>query len=163
MKSDGHYHQRNAIITLLVFCAIAGFLVNRWPWLSLGLCLGSIAGLFIDPDLDHEWVTVSESRIIKLFGRTIGKLFRLYWSPYEIMLRHRSPLSHGSFPPFGWLAMILIATPIRMGYSVLWMLPFTYYYPNVREFILQLSILLWIGMYVGWATQDFVHWLRDFT
>lgn len=162
-RTDGYYHQRNAIVTLLISCACAGFLVIKWPLLALGIALGSVCGLFIDPDLDHEWVTVSEGRISKLFGSTIGKLFRLYWAPYEILLRHRSPLSHGSFPPFGWLIMILVATPIRMGYSVLWLLPVMYYYPTVKVFLLSLPTLLWIGLYVGWGIQDFIHWLRDFT
>jgi len=164
MRTDGQHHQLNAVITLLISCAVSGFLTHLGhPWLALGLVLGSICGLFIDPDLDHEWVTVSEGRVSKLFGKTIGKMFRLYWAPYEIMLRHRSPLSHGSFPPFGWLAMILVATPIRIVYSFLWAIPVVYYFPTVKMFLLDLPVLLWVGLYLGWAAQDLVHWIRDFT
>ena len=143
---DGYYHQRNAIILLGVLLGISVWLNNYW------LVLGGLLGLFIDPDLDSEWMTIAETRVYKLFGKVIGKLFQLYWSPYHVLFSHRSFWTHGT-KGLGFLTMIFIATPIRMLYAFWWVVPLAV------KFDLSIPLL---SIFVGWAAQDFVHWYRDF-
>jgi len=150
-KTDGFYHQINAIIVLIVCCTIS--IATR----DYGWALGGLLGLFIDPDLDHEWLTTAEARIKKLFGSFIGKLFQLYWSPYHVFFRHRSPWTHGT-KGLGFLTMIFVATPIRMLYAFWWLIPLGYKFDLWSVY----SSLPLLTIAVGWCLQDFVHWLRDF-
>jgi len=160
-KSDGKIHEQNAIITLVFLICIA--FVVAWSNLPLGLGIvfGGIMGVFITPDLDHEWRTHNEWTVDKVFGKFIGRSFTIYWSIYEA-IPHRSPLSHGGFPPFGPLIMVAVATPIRLAYSFLWLLPLIYFFPEVRLWISRIPLLFWCGLYGGIALQDEVHWIRDY-
>lgn len=151
-KNDGYYHQRNAII-VLIGTIIISIATGDYGWV-----LGGLLGLFIDPDLDHEWLTTSESRVKKLFGNVIGKLFQLYWSPYHVLFRHRSPWTHGS-KGLGFIGMIFVATPIRILYTFWWLIPLG----NRYELWSVYENLPLVTIFCAWATQDLVHWLRDFT
>jgi len=158
--SDGWYHEMNAIMTLVVIviisCVCAWF---WWGWTAIGLLLGGVFGLFIDPDLDHPDATRAEYRAKRIFGKVLGTIFQTYWTPYTIF-GHRSVFTHGGFSPLGWMLMIFIATPIRMIYAFWWIgivaiVKSTWIYWIPPSF--------WVALWVGWALQDFVHWLRDYT
>lgn len=149
-RVDGYYHQRNAIVVLIITIIISLY-TGDYGW-----ALGGLLGLFIEPDLDNEWFTTSESRVKKLFGTVIGKLFQLYWSPYHVIFRHRSPWTHGS-KGMGFLAMIFIATPIRILYTFWWLIPL-----GNKFDLWSIYRDLPLSIYFAWAFQDLVHWLRDF-
>ncbi len=150
-RTDGYYHQRNAILTLVGLCVVS-VVTKNYGW-----ALGGLLGLFIEPDLDHEWRTTSEQRVKILFGSMIGKLFQLYWSPYHVLFRHRSPWTHGT-KGLGILTMVFIATPIRILYSFWWLLPLGHYYDLWSVY----KILPLTTVFCAWAIQDVVHWIRDF-
>lgn len=160
--TDGQLHQRNALAVIALCAGLAlGVMAIGQFLLGLGVLAGAICGFFIDPDLDHEWKTISEGRISRMFGKTIGKLFRAYWSPYEIMFEHRSVWSHGGPPPFGWLVMFLVATPIRILYAIGLPIVLLGGIETIQSALLW-QPLFWAGLYWGWAAQDLVHWLRDY-
>ena len=96
-----------------------------------------------------------------MFGPIIGKLFRAYWSPYEIMFEHRSVWSHGGGLPFGWLVMVLVATPIRILYAFLPLIVILISRAQLKP-LLMWQPFFWLGLYWGWASQDLVHWMRDY-
>ena len=157
---DGLSHERNAIITLMLlgFLSIPLFLLS--PALSIGLIWGAICGFFIDPDLDHRGTTRAEYRMYRV-NRLIGALFHMYWTPYQTFIRHGSLLSHGGKGLLGWVSMALIATPIRIVYSLWWLIPLALSVDFVYQWLMWIPGLFWLGLYLGWAAQDFVHWLRD--
>jgi len=161
-KSDGKIHEQNAVITLVVLICIA--FVVAWSNLPLGLGIvfGGIMGIFITPDLDHDWRTHNEWTVDRVFGKFLGRCFSYYWAFYETFVPHRSPLSHGGFPPFGPLVMAVVATPGRLVYSFLWLLPLLYFFPEVRLWISKIPLLFWCGLYGGIALQDQVHYWRDY-
>ena len=71
MVVDGHFHQRNALLNLVIQAGMG--VLTAWvfnPWMGLGILAGAICGFFIDPDLDHEWKTISEGRISRMFEHT---------------------------------------------------------------------------------------------
>ena len=160
--SDGAIHERNAIITLLCLGVVSLFSSLVSFHFGIGLLWGAIQGLIVDPDLDKKEATHTEYRAVRVFGGFFGAVFQTYWSMYNI-IPHRSILSHGGPPPFGWLWMMLIATPIRMIYSVLWAVPIVIARPQQTwESVSRIPPPFLLGIYVGWALQDLVHWVRDY-
>lgn len=161
-RTDGAIHAQNAKI-VLVFLAIVSVsltLLTRNLW-YLGLIVGGIGGLLVTPDVDHSWETTEEWRI-KRISELWGTLHRFYWSPYEILLPHRSVLSHGGFGIKGAILMVVVSCPLRMLYAILWTIPIIYFFSGVWLCVKQISVLFWITVWAGWAGQDFVHWIRDY-
>lgn len=158
--SDGHYHERNAVVVLLVLCVVAIVLSCKWPELGAGILVGSVLGLFIEPDLDHRNVTRAENRAYRMLGKILGTMFQIYFLPYTL-LGHRSFFTHGGFPPFGWVSMILIATPLRILYTFWWIILIGIIFPAAKNVFMTIPPLFFCGVYGGWGTQDIVHWLRD--
>jgi len=160
-RSDGYYHERNA----LVVCGIATFaallcILAKQPVLSTGLIFGVICGLFVDPDLDQRTTTRAENRMYRI-SKPLGALFHMYFIPYGL-LPHRSVLTHGSYGLFGWVTMILVATPLRILYAFWWLVLLGILVePSIGQWLLWIPPWFWVGMYTGWAAQDVVHWLRD--
>ena len=162
-RPDGWYHARDATIVAILLTVVAIFLViltGNWWW--LGLIMGSGIAIIITPDLDHEWQTWTEGWVSRRFGMFVGKLFRLWWSPYEIIFSHRSFFTHGGFPPTGILVMALVATPIRILYTFLWLIPLAYYVEEVRVWLFNVPIEFWLMTYFGWGLGDFSHYLSDY-
>jgi len=140
-----------------------------------GLVIGAILGFFIDPDLDHEWQTHSEGRINRLFGKQVGKLWRMRWAPYEIAFDHRSPWTHGGSGFCGMLMMMFVACPIRMAYALMpelmmlsflltnWDNPLT---ATIRHDLAGIPLQSWALLltftWFAWAIQDGLHWVRDY-
>jgi len=160
--SDGYYHEISAIV-VTVLCGIAAiFLIVPATLIGIGIFLGSVFGLFIPPDLDSKSTTRSEYRAYRLFG-WLGAIFHSYFTFYAAICGgHRSKLSHGGPPPWGWLRMILVATPFRMLYSLWWFVPLGCLWPSLWQLYGWLGWQFWLGLYVGWAIQDIVHWQRDY-
>jgi len=160
-RSDGSYHERNAVLVLLMLCGISGgLLICGHPALGFGLVLGGLFGLFNDPDLDHRDTTRAENRVRRLFGRVPDALFRLYWTPYTLF-GHRSFFTHGGYGVSGMLAMVLVATPIRILYAFWWFILPSIFYAPIHKYVVQVPVSFWLVIYLGWAIQDAVHRLRD--
>lgn len=159
-RSDGYFHELAALVTfgittaVAIVCALIGHYV-----VSLGLIFGSIDGLFIDPDLDQRTATRAENRMYRI-SKVLGMLFHMYFVPYSL-LPHRNILTHGSYGLFGWIAMVLIATPLRILYSFWWVFLLGALAEPVGQWLLWIPPLFWGGMYIGWAVQDVVHWWKD--
>jgi hypothetical protein len=161
MKSDGWYHERNSFITLTTLAIISMTLSLTGNWiLGLGLIIGGICGLFIDPDLDQRTTTRAENRMYRI-NPLLGAVFHIYWIPYSL-LPHRSVLTHGGFPPFGWVTMALIATPLRILYTFCWAIIPVVKLPELSGWLVGVPVAFWVSVYVGWYSQDVVHWLRDY-
>ncbi len=158
-REDGAIHAR---IALVVAIPLITFGLGMWKPFGFGVALGAVIAILVTPDFDHEWKTWSEGFVTRWLGSVAGKLFRLYWSPYEICFEHRSPWTHGGPPPFGWLVMALIATPLRVIYSLWGIGLLCILFPVVKAVVLQIPYLFWVGLWAGWAVQDIAHWCRDY-
>ena len=68
---------------------------------------------FADPDLDHDSLTRTETRIrrIPVLGRPLHLLFVAFWYPYARMSKHRGP-SHwpvvGTLSRLGYIIVMLV-------------------------------------------------------
>lgn len=159
--SDGLLHERLAILAVICLIMLSGPIAFANIPLAMGICMGALCAYFIDPDLDLRGATRAENRMYQL-NKPIGALFQMYYVPYSL-IPHGSIWSHGGKNRLtGWIAMVLVATPIRIIYSHLWILLFVFLPTNVfREFLLWIPKLYWVGLYTSWAIVDVVHWFRD--
>ena len=160
--SDGYHHEVSAII-VTALCGIGAILLMApYPLVGTGIFLGSVCGLFIDPDLDHKNTTRAEYRAYRQFG-WLGAIFQAYFTFYAAICGgHRSRLSHGGPPPWGWLRMILVSTPFRMLYCMWWVVLLGRLWSSLWQLYIWLGWQFLLGLYVGWAIQDVVHWQRDY-
>jgi len=158
--SDGEVHEKLAIPVLFLLIFISGIVSFYNFSLAIGLCLGAVSGFFIDPDLDQRDTTRAENRVYKI-SKILGLFFHAYWLPYSL-LPHRSILTHGGRNKLtGWITMMFIATPLRMFYAHLWLLPVFSISTNLQEFVFGIPVLYWLGLWLSWSTLDNIHWLRD--
>lgn len=73
---------------------------------ALACSLGAMAGVIIGPDLDCNTGSRSNYYLRKFAGIVVETLFRLYWKPYALLVKHRSIWSHGP----------VLSTAIRLAY-----------------------------------------------
>lgn len=110
---------------------------------------GCIAGVLLSPDLDQVGITEAEAIVYRTAGKALGDLWRIYWLPYAVLIRHRHWLSHAP----------LIGTLGRLGYLlapvVVWAL--------ARECTADLWLVLWAlwPLGIGLAVSDVAHWVMD--
>lgn len=157
--SDGEKHEWLATPVVIAIIITAGFLAFVSVPLTMGLCMGALCAFFIDPDLDQRSTTRAENRMYRM-NKILGAVFHIYFIPYSL-LPHRSVWSHGGRNKLtGWISMALIATPLRILYSHLWL---ALYLPleHFRSFLAWIPVHYWLGLYVAWALVDLVHWFRD--
>lgn len=110
------------------------------PALMAGV--GSIAGVFLSPDLDINHKTVSERYFNVWFGKVVGKVWFLLWWPYAMAIPHRHWTSH--FP--------IVGTIGRLAYLWLVLRLFNVVVPITEE-------VVWF--FVGLAVADVLHWVMD--
>jgi len=165
--ADGHTHIL-ATKTLAAFLFAGqignGLLIKRYSiqetlLSALALSAGTLAGLFLTPDLDIDAGSMSEEEVRKIspFGENI---WWIYWYPYRILIPHRSFLSH--FPIIGTLGRLfylsipyLVVTGITyvvapdvfglLAFAGLWLI----FFPYFQMFVL------------GLASSDLLHFFMD--
>ena len=67
-----------------------------------------LTGLLVGPDLDVDAGNISRHYVRRRAGPVVAALWGLFWLPYAVAVRHRSPLSHAP----------LIGTVGRLAYIV---------------------------------------------
>jgi uncharacterized metal-binding protein len=117
-------------------------------WQSALACsIGALAGIILTPDLDVDRGSRSNHYVRKFAGVVVETLWRLYWKPYALLVKHRSIWSHGP----------ILSTAIRLAYlavlpAILWWwagLPV----PRLETW------MLWVIL--GLVAADSVHALLD--
>lgn len=119
---------------------------------GIGAALGSILGIALTPDLDQEMTTYFEWKLMKKAG-PLAFVWMLIWSPYSLLIPHRSFWSH--FP--------IVGTAIRLLYLSIPIIIFCIW----KDCILDLSRipqvywnLAW-GVLIGLLVSDIIHWIMD--
>ena len=98
--SSGKAHGQVTVTAGVAVAVAVAFGYN--PIAGLYFLLGSVVGLFVEPDLDIDGITASEKRVL----RPLRIPWRVYWYPYALMVKHRSWISH----------MPVVSTFIRLFY-----------------------------------------------
>ncbi len=82
---SGRVHDAITIVTAIAAVPIAPRIDPTPDWTALGVGIGAylFSGLALSPDLDVN------SRAYRRWG-----VFRFFWLPYEVLIPHRSWLSH---------------------------------------------------------------------
>lgn len=113
---------------------------------------GVAVGLLITPDLDLNNGNISDTMIRKMFPPAQW-LWRLLWTPYSLLIPHRSIFSH--FP--------LLGTALRIGYIFLVInLARLLGHFIFQNFDTVLFIWNW-SLFFGLCHADLIHWAADIT
>lgn len=165
--ADGRTHElatKTLAVCLFVGQMGNGVLLHGYPvrdtiFSALALSAGTLAGLFLTPDLDIDAGSMSEEEVRRIspFGENI---WWVYWYPYRILIPHRSFLSH--FPIIGTLGRLLY---LSIPYLII--TGITYFIaPGVFGLLalagLWLIFFPYFQMFVlGLAGSDLLHFFMD--
>ena len=121
------------------------------PWMYVAGCL---AGIMVMPDMDVDNGNISDYYIRKIF-RPAQWLWRLFWTPYALLIPHRHNISH--FP--------ILGTLIRIGYVFLVLNLINILFRSILSMFDTVS-LVWIwdwSFFFGLAHVDTIHFVVDKT
>jgi uncharacterized metal-binding protein len=142
----------------ITLSALSG-VIAPWVLVNVGgneyaYIAGCATGILITPDLDVDGGMYSH-HIIRKVSRPAQWLWRLFWTPYALLIPHRHHLSH----------MPLLGTTLRIGYIFL-----------IVNILLLLFKLLWSlfdtvsfvwiwdwSFFFGLTHVDTLHWATDKT
>ena len=108
------------------------------------MAIGCFVGILLSPDLDVDNGNIS-NYLLKRIARPIEIIWRIYWYPYRIKLKHRSFWSH--FPVFSTLLRVVYFFFIPILLSIYYSYFDLYYF------------FLWFVF--GLILADFLHYLMD--
>lgn len=108
------------------------------------MAIGCFAGILLSPDLDVDNGNIS-NYLLKRIASPIEMLWRIYWYPYRVKLKHRSFWSH--FPVFSTLLRVVYFFFIPILLSIYYSYFDLYYF------------FLWFVF--GLILADFLHYLMD--
>jgi uncharacterized metal-binding protein len=144
----------SALTWATVSGVLAPYLIVQFdgnPWLYGAGC---VVGVLVSPDMDVNKGNVSD-QIIRKVSRPAQFLWRLFWTPYAILVPHRHTISH--FPILGTvlrIGYIFFVINILIGlFKLLWSLFDTVSF-----------IWLWDwSFFFGLCHVDAIHWFVDNT
>ena len=147
------------------------------------MALGCLFGLFLSPDADHDAGYIGFSYVQRVFGAPGLWIWKQWWTPYQIGIKHRSFWSHTPiigtvvrllYLPFPIIILALkdqTSTPIfviipKMFIAQLVAIPFIalfgailyflwYQFPSIDFVTIALSL------FVGLCISDAGHWILD--
>ena len=129
--------------------AVANLGGNEYLYLA-----GCVTGLLIMPDMDVDGGNISDFFIRKV-SRPAQWLWRLFWTPYALLIPHRHKLSH----------LPILGTVVRIGYVFLLINLINMVGLLFRGLFDSVS-LVWIwdwSFFFGLAHVDAIHWFADWT
>lgn len=146
--ADGKTHRKVTIATIPLIAG--GALFSTGSLETAVLCAsGGVLGIFVEPDLDVDHKTVSESTLMRILP--LGWVWYIYWKPYALLMPHRIMFSH-------WP---ILSTLIRWIYlfGPTALILFLLGYPVGVWFQLYLNYL--VAVFVGNAITDYMHFGID--
>lgn len=156
--SSGRTH---AAVTMVASTG-AAYLLYRQGWPSgqaIAFCIGGLAGLLVNPDLDVDNGSISQRVVRKSTGCLPGLIWSTLWYPYAILIPHRSPLSH--WPILGTILRLVYL--VLIFHLVLFGLHFTIGLAPITTHTGALSLPVWaLPAFLGLALSDALHYLFDY-
>src|SRR5688572_16707475 len=98
----------SALTLATVSGVVAPYLVVNLGGNEYTYVAGCVVGLMVSPDMDVDGGNISDQYIRKV-SRPAQWLWRLFWTPYALLVPHRHAISH----------MPIMGTIFRIGYMVL--------------------------------------------
>ena len=153
--SAGTVHTKSSLILAGGF--LIGGLVARES--TLGYIVGSLIGIFINPDNDVDAGTVTHKYLRKRLGWWAEMLWNIIWRPYRKSLKHGGDLSH--FPVISTLGRIaylfffLVVIPEIILYFIF---PMNFLY-EIKWWINVL--LINYRVVIGLMAADLIHYVLD--
>lgn len=146
--------------TALTLATVSGVIA---PYLVVNLngneylyIAGCVTGILISPDMDVDKGNISDHYIRKV-SRPAQFLWRLFWTPYALLVPHRHTVSHFPF----------IGTAARIGYIFLVINVVVWFSSLLLGLFTSNTVsLIWIwdwSFFFGLAHVDAVHWMTDKT
>lgn len=117
---------------------------------------GAMAGVFLTPDHDVDGGNFTDTLIRKV-SVVAQKVWRVFWTPYALVLPHRGKFSH--FP--------ILSTFIRLGYILLAVNLLVWVIGLVSKILLggdnTVSFVFWWNnsFFLGLVHVDTLHYLAD--
>lgn len=143
----------------ITLATVTGLLAPSFVWGSGGdiymYIAGATAGVFLTPDHDVDGGNFTDTLIRKV-SPPIQKVWRLFWTPYALLLPHRGKFSH--FP--------ILSTFIRLGYILLLVNLITWIVWLVSKTVGghdTVSFVFWWNwsFFFGLCHVDALHWAAD--
>jgi len=151
--ASGSVHTTVTVAATVPTFAVAAY-VTRDPGLAALAAAGTLSGVLLSPDLDHDDITISEG-ILWRVSPALGIPFTIAWTPYAKLLPHRSPLSH--WPIVGTLGRVLYVLALLLLVQV-----------HLRAVGVRFDALFWTrwpaasaAFIAGLAVSDALHWIAD--
>lgn len=158
--ADGKTHAKWNTVGILAGVAVAAYLAHKGQnEAALGVVTGAVGGFMITPDIDHHAKTHEERRIIWLFGMIVGRIWMLYWLPYEKLLGHRNPLSH--LPGIATYPRIWYLMPLAWAISYYINLPLSNYDLVGPALLPNITTAFGLFAFLAWSAQDLIHLALD--
>lgn len=139
--ADGKEH-RAATKRNLKWLTVPSLAMIAYEPLAVGFPIGLVIGHILTPDIDHHWTTIEELKM-RQYSRFVGRLWSIYWWPYQRMHPHRGR----SHTPF-------LGTLGRFVYLLWWPLLLTASW-GVEVW------LFWLFVFAGMCVQDLTHLRLD--
>lgn len=146
--SSGVVHTKTTMITALLAGTASSFLGADMGYSIIGT-FGIMLGVILSPDLDLSDTGFHGLYILRvLFGEYFSRVFQAYWTPYSMIVRHRSWISHAP----------IISTAIRLMYLFA---PLVIVLIILGYRINEDSIISLIVLFSGIALSDCMHIAMD--
>lgn len=150
----GKVHSALTIATALgVLAPYAVVNLHGDPYLYVA---GNLAGVMLTPDHDVDGGNFTDT-IIRRISPKAQWLWRLFWTPYALVIPHRGKLSH--FPVLGTL--------VRLGYILVVVNLLSAVIRLVLSIFMQIdTVFLWWwswSFFFGLCHVDAIHWMADLT
>lgn len=91
--ANGRVHAKVGWVVAGATLLASPYLYSIDPQLAAGALFGSMLGILISPDLDHERCTHDQQRVYKYLGFLPGRFYEWFWRAYERRYAHRG-ISH---------------------------------------------------------------------
>ncbi len=143
----------NALTMATASGVLAPYLIVQFGGNPYLYVTGCVTGLLISPDLDLNEGNISDTLIRKVFPPAQW-LWRLFWTPYSLLIAHRSPISH--FP--------IVGTLFRIGYIFLLLNLFNWLFFLFGNIFNNTVSWIWFwswSFFFGLVHVDIIHWLAD--
>ena len=126
---------------------------------ALAFCMGGLAGLLVNPDLDVDNGSISQRVVRHSTGCLESTAWSFLWVPYAILIPHRSPLSH--WPILGTTLRLVY---LALIFHLLWLgLHYTLGLAPLATHTGPLSLPVWaLPAYLGLCLSDSMHYFFDY-
>ncbi len=156
--SSGEAHIQGTAILSLALSAVTFVSTGDWRVGAFTLS-GTLAGVFLTPDLDQPWVISASEQAIIRYTLGLGYLWLAVWHIYATLIPHRSPLSH--WPILGTAGRLLWLFLVYLFVNFMWGVPSDGLLARTLTWGRSQPPFYWYVALLGLVMSDTLHFLMD--